>query len=139
LEEILDEIRNLVDLSAITTDYNSNKGQLKQTSQYGGLSKRNRMMIQNQMYFCYRNVFNNAGKKYNAKIFINVKLNKKGLINLETAHIDAVGNGAEQLSEKDYNFLVKSANSIIGNCNPLRNLPVDRYDIWKNLSFVLII
>lgn len=96
------------------------------------LSQREKFSIQNQIAICYKNALLNGEKNSKSKVSVTVEINKNGYINLNNVDI----NFSDKTSKIERELMTKIVRETINNCNPLRNLPMAKYDTWKTLNLV---
>lgn len=95
------------------------------------LSAREKFNIQTQLRRCYkRAIGDNTDNKL--KIVIVAKINKDGFIN---SNLDEIIDMQKynDLQNGDYKIAVDNVKKALSFCSPLRNLPLDKYEIWKEV------
>ncbi|MBU6140551.1 MAG: hypothetical protein KGP29_03205 [Proteobacteria bacterium] len=100
------------------------------------LSTREKFNVQSQLKFCYRAAINESKLEGKSKIIAKIEISRDGKITLnfeETVN----KNRFDDPSETDYRNTVLNVQRALDLCSPLRNLPLDKYEIWKevNLEF----
>ncbi len=94
------------------------------------LSAREKFNIQSQLKRCYRRSIEETKMKSKEKIMIRVQLSKDGDIDSDLeAILDLKRYNDPQ--EIDYKIIIDNVRRAIDLCSPLRNLPLDKYDVWK--------
>lgn len=98
------------------------------------LSARDKIQIQTQLVSCYKRAiqYNN----HNSKITINVQvdLQRNGTMLINKAKMQPEDSTIPHSGEL-YEQAIQNAKLALTYCNPLRNLPKDKYFLWKHLSF----
>jgi len=96
------------------------------------LSAREKFNIQSQLKRCYRRARDETKMQSKTKILIKVRVSEDGYIDSdldEAIDIDRYNDPAETL----YKIGVDNVRRALDLCSPLRNLPLDKYDIWKEV------
>jgi len=106
---------------------------VENTIQQLNLSAREKFNIQSQLKRCYQKAV--AENKSTSEILINVKvmISQDGYLksNLE----EIIDQGLYQSPQgAAYKTAIDNARSAIRFCNPLRNLPADKFDTWKDIT-----
>lgn len=96
------------------------------------LSVREKLNIQSQLKRCYRKAILENNSPSTMKVMIRVKISQDGYIesNLE-ASVDA--KRYNDPKELKYKIAIDNAKRALDICSPLRNLPTDKYDVWKEV------
>ncbi len=96
------------------------------------LSLREKFNIQSQLRVCYKRAIKENGKDSQIKITIKVNIAEDGSIE---ANFDDIIDVARYNNLKDhkYKIAIDNAKKALELCSPLRNLPLDKYDIWKEV------
>jgi hypothetical protein len=95
------------------------------------LSAREKLNIQSQLRLCYKRAIAESRFKAAHKIIIKASIDENGFINSNIEELSK----SEKYNETD--ALKASINNVkraIDLCSPLRNLPVDKYEIWKDVT-----
>jgi hypothetical protein len=114
-----------------TTDQKSEKYAGISNLENINLSAREKFNIQTQLRRCYkRAIGDNTDNKL--KIVIVAKINKDGFIN---SNLDEIIDMQKynDLQNGDYKIAVDNVKKALSFCSPLRNLPLDKYEIWKEV------
>jgi outer membrane biosynthesis protein TonB len=101
-----------------------------------GLSAREKFNIRSQLRRCYHKVISKKNGKDNSenkiKVLVTVKISKDGYINSNLDEIIDAGLYDDE-TKPDYKTNIENIRRAINLCSPLRNLPIDKYDIWKEV------
>ncbi len=92
------------------------------------LSMREKFNIQSQLKRCYKRAIAGS-KRGNVKVMVKVSIDKEGYI---TSNLDELRK-AENYQNESYKIAFVNVKTAIDFCNPLSNLPSDKYDIWKEI------
>lgn len=96
------------------------------------LSGREKYNIETQLKFCYRMALNESKFEGNLKIMAAVQISKDGKITFDLEKtVDK--NRYDNATETDYRKMISNIERALDLCSPLRNLPIDKYDIWKEV------
>lgn len=97
------------------------------------LSAREKLNIQNQLKRCYNQAVAGTTLGIDIMISIRVKIDKDGYINSD---LDKIINVDRYNDPDDLNYksAIDNARRTINLCSPLRNLPLSKYDIWKEVT-----
>jgi hypothetical protein len=98
------------------------------------LSSREKFNIQSQLKRCYARAIEESKLNSKTKISTKVNLSRDGYIesNLEDIIDEELYNNPKGI---DYKIAVNNARRALDLCSPLRNLPLDKFDIWKEVIF----
>ena len=96
------------------------------------LSGREKFNIQSQLKFCYRMAQSESKLESKAKVVAKVQISREGKISI---NFDDLINKIryEDPEESDYRNTISNVQRALDICSPLRNLPLDKYDIWKEV------
>ncbi len=98
------------------------------------LSVREKFNIQSQLKRCYARAIDETKLSSNVKISLKVHLGEDGYI--ESDLDDIIDNEIyNDPKEINYKIAIDNARRAIDLCSPLRNLPLDKYYIWKEVIF----
>jgi hypothetical protein len=100
------------------------------------LSLRERINIQMQIKSCYKMAILKSGLDSKDKVLINVFLKRDGNIDMTKTEIvddDKYKNSTQGEKEKFYIAVENAKNALIF-CSPLRNLPDNKYKVWREMS-----
>lgn len=94
------------------------------------LSAREKFNIQSQLKRCYRRAIDETKLMSNIKIMVKVQISEEGYIESdidEMIDMERYNNP----TETGYKIVIDNVRRAIDLCSPLRNLPLDKYDVWK--------
>lgn len=96
------------------------------------LSAREKFNIQSQLKICYSRAVDESELESNIKITLKVQISTDGYI---SSNLDTIleENRYNNPKEPNYKIAIDNARRAIDLCSPLRNLPLDKYDIWKEV------
>ena len=96
------------------------------------LSGREKFNIQSQLKFCYRMAQSESKLESKAKVIAKVQISREGKISI---NFDDLINKLryDDPDESDYRNTISNVQRALDICSPLRNLPLDKYDIWKEV------
>lgn len=96
------------------------------------LSGREKFNIQSQLKFCYRMAQSESKLESKAKVVAKVQISREGKISI---NFDDLINKLryDDPDESDYRNTISNVQRALDICSPLRNLPLDKYDIWKEV------
>ena len=97
-----------------------------------GISGRERSNLKKQITKCYQES-RKGFKKFNVNVSVNVEILPNGIIDYN----NTIFTNLIELSKVDKKILNKITLSIaktLKDCSPLRNLPEEKYDIWKKMN-----
>lgn len=96
------------------------------------LSAREKFNIQSQLKRCYSRAVSETNYHNKEKVMLQVSINEDGVINSD---IDDVIDMKRYNDPKDvaYKIAIDNARRAIELCSPIRNLPTDKYEIWKEV------
>lgn len=101
------------------------------------LSIREKVNIQKQIKMCYKNAMLKTKKTSNLLISANVSVSRDGVINMNTINFNLVNDQKlENVDKNDYDKTIENIKLALIYCNPLRNLPYQKYNIWKNMNLL---
>lgn len=97
------------------------------------LSAREKLNMRSQLKRCYSRAIREADFSSKTMISIVIQIDEYGYIesNLDTILDEKRYNDPE---ESSYKLAVDNIRRTINLCSPLRNLPTDKYDIWKKIT-----
>jgi len=103
---------------------------LKPNLEGNGLSAREKNNIQSQLTSCYRKAILESKEKTDLGFIIKIEVNENGYIK---TNIDDLVDKEKYNNpdEKKYRALINNIKRTFDLCNHIRNLPVEKYDIWK--------
>ena len=95
------------------------------------LSPRQKFNIQSQLRRCYKKMLDENKPSHKVVVLVKASLNQDGYI---TTNLDEVVDKLQYAANKDYQITIDNVRKAINFCSPLRNLPVDKYDVWKEVT-----
>lgn len=96
------------------------------------LSTREKFNIRSQLSACYiKALGENNMKEDKLTIIVEIKITKEGFI---TSNLESQIDDKEYSQNQDYKNIVNNVRRALTICSPLRNLPTDKYNIWKQVS-----
>ena len=107
----------------------------KETQAQSMLSYRERLNIQNQLIACYKNALIQTGIPSKVPVSVTIKLFPNGIIDTKEIHFKIIDN-ENRFSTKDYDNTINNAKIALAYCNPLRNMPQNKYSSWQNINFI---
>jgi len=116
---------NILNLKALKNITNEDRG--------SSLSARETINIQSQIKMCYKRALEESGFESKTKIVIKIQISIDGYIENdldETVDFEKYNNPAF----KDYKIIIDNVKRALELCSPLRNLPKEKYDSWKEVS-----
>lgn len=99
------------------------------------LSKREKISIQNQFVICYKNAILKTKKQNKFNVAVVLNINRNGYIDTNNIKIEPI-NSNNKYSNIEYNDTINNIKLTIDYCNPIRNLPLGKYESWKSIKFV---
>jgi outer membrane biosynthesis protein TonB len=96
------------------------------------LSTREKFNIQSQLKYCYHMAIKESKFEAQMKIASKVQISRDGKITFDIDQsVDK--NRYDNPSETEYRNMISNIERALDLCSPLRNLPLDKYDIWKEV------
>lgn len=97
-----------------------------------GLSAREKFNIQSQFRGCFRRAISQTKTSSRIKVVIKVNISKEGYVESD---IDKLINPEYYNDPNDtrYRNSIDNVRRALEICSPLRNLPLDKYEIWKEV------
>jgi hypothetical protein len=96
---------------------------------------REKFNIQTQIKRCYKKALEESGKNNTSVINAHIFISKDGFIDLDVVVFkippEKIKNGIE---DADFTKSKETVKKALKFCSPLRNLPMDKYDIWKEID-----
>ena len=99
------------------------------------LSLREKFNIQTQIKRCYKKAIEQAGIDGKIPINVTITIEQNGNIDLNLLKIKDFEKYHDP-KEIDFHIAVDNVISAITICNPLRNLPTEKYEIWRELNLI---
>ena len=96
------------------------------------LSIRETINIQSQLKLCYKRALEESGFESKTKIVIRIEISQDGYIQNdldEMVDLEKYNNPIH----KDYKIVIDNIKRALDLCSPLRNLPIEKYDSWKEI------
>lgn len=102
------------------------------TLEDSGLSSREKLNILTQLKACYHHAIQENGQRSNYGLIIQVNISIDGYID---GNFDSVTDLKKynDPQNNDYKIMINNAKKALDLCSPLRNLPQDKYNIWKEI------
>lgn len=100
------------------------------------LSIREKTNIQRQIRSCYKMAIIRSGVDSTTKVTLHVSVKKDGNINMREVYVldeDAYFYKSEE-KRREFEEAVENAKTALVFCSPLRNLPSNKYRVWKEMS-----
>jgi hypothetical protein len=151
-EKVPDVKNNLEEKNVVIDVGNVKEDQEDQEEQYDFTKKsidnlyllvREKFNIQNQIKRCYQNALKEDGNNKMA-IYAHIFIAKNGFINTdliifkEFAKNKNLSNTEDadknQVDIEQYNKAIKTVKKALKFCNPIRNMPQDKYNVWKEID-----
>jgi hypothetical protein len=98
------------------------------------LSARERINVRLQIKQCYKKAIYETSSMSDIPIKVSVKLKLNGAI--INSSIKVVNKENYKDYPSDLNVALANAKKALQLCSPLRNLPTDKYEIWKEMEFI---
>jgi hypothetical protein len=99
------------------------------------LSKKETLAIQEQLAVCYKDAIIRSGVKPIVPISIDFSLNRHGYINTKSIKL-AILDKKNRHTKEEYALAVEMIKTIIVLCNPIKNLPLLKYNSWEKINVV---
>lgn len=97
------------------------------------LSSREKFNIQSQLKYCYHLAIKESKLKSSTKIMTKVQISPEGKITFNFDQtVDKIR--FDDPNETEYRNTINDIERALDLCSPLRNLPSDKYDIWKEVA-----
>lgn len=96
------------------------------------LSTRETINIQSQLKLCYKRALEESGFESKTRIVIKIEISRDGYIENdldEMVDLEKYNNPVY----KDYKIIIDNIKRALDLCSPLRNLPIEKYDFWKEI------
>jgi hypothetical protein len=94
---------------------------------------REKFNIQVQIRRCYRRAIDASKKDSKVPVYIHIIIDKDGTIDMDSATIQDYEKYKDP-KEVEFKIAVDNVRRALNLCSPLRNLPEDKYDVWKELT-----
>ena len=96
------------------------------------LSFKEKTNILSQLKMCYKRAISETKQNSKLSLVINVKISKEGYIESDLNQlIDKVR--YNNPDHQEYKKLIDNVKKALDLCSPLRNLPSEKYEVWKEL------
>jgi hypothetical protein len=105
---------------------------ITQDNQGANLSARETINIQSQLKLCYKRAIEESGFESKNKVVIKLQISREGYIENdldEMIDLEKYNNP----DFKDYKIVIDNIKRALDLCSPLRNLPADKYESWKEI------
>ena len=96
------------------------------------LSIRETINIQSQLKLCYRRALEESGFESKTKIVIRIEISQDGYIQNDLDEMVDLEKYNTPI-HKDYKIVIDNIKRALDLCSPLRNLPIEKYDSWKEI------
>jgi outer membrane biosynthesis protein TonB len=96
------------------------------------LSAREKFNIQSQLGRCYKRAVDESNFKTNFNVVIKVNINEEGYIDSDLEEALDVERYNDP-KESSYKIAIDNVRRALDLCSPLRNLPLDKYEVWKEV------
>lgn len=94
------------------------------------LSAREKLNIQSQLKRCYKRAVDETRINSKTKVLIKVRIAEDGYIDSDLDELVDMKRYNDP-SEPHYKIAIDNVRRALDLCSPLRNLPLDKYDVWK--------
>lgn len=95
------------------------------------LSVREKFNIHSQLKICYKKALDESGdEESEIRIVLTAEITKDGFID---SNLDEIIDLKRYEDDDEYKVAINNAKRALELCSPLRNLPVDKYEIWKEV------
>ena len=105
---------------------------INEDKQSSTLSSRETINIQSQLKLCYKRALEESGFESKTRIVIKIEISRDGYIENdldEMVDLEKYNNPVY----KDYKIIIDNIKRALDLCSPLRNLPIEKYDSWKEI------
>jgi len=110
-----------------------NSANLANTIDNLDLSAREKFNIQIQLRRCYKKAIEETKLSSKAKIIVKASINESGYIDSDIdEEVDM--ERYNDSSDTAYKIAIDNARRAMELCSPLRNLPLDKYNVWKEVT-----
>lgn len=96
------------------------------------LSAREKFNIQSQLKRCYHRALDETKMDSKTTILVKVKVSEDGYIDSDLDDLVDISRYNDP-TETQYKISIDSVRRALDLCSPLRNLPLDKYDVWKEV------
>jgi len=96
------------------------------------LTARETINIQSQLKLCYKRALEESGFESKTKIIIKIEVSQDGYIQNDLddmIDLEKYNNP----TFKDYKIVIDNVKRALELCSPLRNLPIEKYESWKEI------
>ncbi|MBM3589872.1 MAG: hypothetical protein FJX30_00650 [Alphaproteobacteria bacterium] len=105
---------------------------INEDEQGSNLSARETINIQSQLKMCYKRAIEESGFESRAKIIIKILISREGYIEDNLDEIIDMEKYNDP-SFKEYKIIIDNIKRALELCSPLRNLPIEKYESWKEI------
>ncbi len=107
--------------------------QLAQKSISGlNLSNREKFNLYSQIKSCFQRAIAKSEVKSKEKILVKINIDQNGYIKSDINELEEMIKYKEQ-NQEDFAASVENAKMALEMCNPLRGLPLEKYEIWQEI------
>lgn len=99
------------------------------------LSRREKISIQNQFLVCYKNAILKTKKQSKFNVVTTLNINRNSFIDINNIEIEPMVS-RDNYTDTEYKDTINNVRLAIDYCNPIRNLPLGKYESWKKIKFV---
>lgn len=96
------------------------------------LSAREKFNIQTQLKRCYNRAVDETQLESNFRVIVKAQVSEDGYIETDLSDITDMER-YNNPKETNYKIAIDNARRALDLCSPLRNLPLDKYDVWKEV------
>lgn len=96
------------------------------------LSSIEKLNIQLQIKSCYKRSVQESRLDSKIKLFVKISISQEGFIETEIEDVVDLARYNDP-SQKDYKIVIDNIRRSLELCSPLRNLPPQKYEIWKEI------
>lgn len=97
------------------------------------LSLREKRNIQRQIKGCYKMAILRSKNDSKAIVGLTLKVGQDGIIEMNSIKVNKI---VDNFDTKGFNIALENAKSALVFCSPLRGLPIAKYKMWKQMTFV---
>lgn len=97
-----------------------------------GLTNREKYNLYSQIKSCFRRAVNETKKESEEKILVKITITRSGHISSDIDDLEAMIPYREN-NKEDFVIAIKNAKRALAICDPLRGLPQEKYDVWREV------
>ena len=105
---------------------------INEEDQSSTLSTRETINIQSQLKLCYKRALEESGFESKTRIVIKIEISRDGYIENDLEDMIDLEKYNNPVY-KDYKIVIDNIERALDLCSPLRNLPIEKYDSWKEI------